>query len=92
MTEAKKSPVASVGHVSELLASDMSFQGKSVKQQLSPSRQRASARTKTLSVNVNPKLYAAWDALREDKELSVVRMLELSLIALLEKNGETFEL
>lgn len=92
MIEPRRSQVAGVGHIDEVLPTDMNFRGKSGSKQMSPSRQRAAARTKRLSVNVNPELYDAWDALREDKELSVVRMLELSLIAHLRENGEVFDL
>ncbi|MDO6481416.1 hypothetical protein [Shimia thalassica] len=92
MTEAKPSLVAGVGHVDEVLPNDLNFKGKTRKRHLSPSKRRAAARTKTLSVNVNPKLYETWNAIREDKELSVVRALELSLIAYLEQSGKTFEL
>lgn len=99
MKSTQNSAVASIGDVELDTEGDMVFPRKSrsssvnVKTaQMSPSRRRAAARTKTLSVSVNPDLYAVWDNLRENEEQSVVRAVELSLIAFLAQNGVEFDL
>ena len=99
MTDTNKTKVAAIGNVEQVEQTDMKFPRKPSRRNLSssltemsPSKRRAAARTKTLTVSVNPELYAAWDDIREDKEHSVVRAVELSLIAFLEKHGQTFDL
>jgi hypothetical protein len=89
----------SVGDVNKVEQGDLGFpRGSSrkarlaVQPEMSPSKRRAAARTQKLSVSVNPDLYTAWNAIREDKEQAVVRAVELSLIAYLEKNGQSFDL
>jgi len=98
-TKKQISQVPGLGSVDEVLPSDMQFERKSaVSQQnfrlaqMSPSRRRAALRTKSFTADVNPQLYAAWDALRDRQELTVVRAFELSLLAFLEKHGEDFTL
>ncbi|WP_210093713.1 hypothetical protein [Ruegeria sp. HKCCSP346] len=95
----KEAKIAAVGSILEDAVQDMQFERKrpvspsQLKlEQMSPSRRRAALRTKTFTADVNPQLYAAWDDLREGKELTVVRALELSLIAFLKANGQEFEL
>ncbi|WP_281995663.1 hypothetical protein [Ruegeria faecimaris] len=97
MSTHKKVP--SIGSIQEHRSDDMSFERKAPVSpsqlklaQMSPSRRRAALRTKTFSSDVNPELYAAWDELREVKELTVVRALELSLISFLKTNGKDFKL
>ncbi|PHO04861.1 hypothetical protein CSC82_04860 [Rhodobacteraceae bacterium 4F10] len=99
MKSTQNSAVTSIGDVKLDTDGDMVFPRKSGRSganvktaQLSPSRRRAAARTKTLSVSVNPDLYAVWDNLRENEEQSVVRAVELSLIAFLAQNGVEFDL
>ncbi|WP_170339674.1 hypothetical protein [Ruegeria arenilitoris] len=91
--------IPALGSILEDAAQDMLFERKTAVSpsqlklaQMSPSRRRAALRTKTFTADVNPELYAAWDDLREGKELTVVRALELSLIAFLKANGRDFEL
>jgi hypothetical protein len=90
---------AGIGDVEERAEGDMLFptterraRNSLSASELSPSKRRAAARTKTFTANVNPELYAVWDGIREGNEQSVVRALELSLIAFLEKHGKEFEL
>ena len=99
MTKINQAEIASIGDVEQVEQTDMKFprslslnKRPSPLTELSPSKRRAAARTKTLSVSVNPKLYAIWDGIREDKEQSVVRAVELSLLAFLEKHGKSFDL
>ncbi len=91
--------VPKIGSIHEETSVDMNFERRASVSpsqlklaQMSPSRRRAALRTKTFTSDVNPELYAAWDELREVKELTVVRALELSLIGYLEKHGHSFEL
>lgn len=91
--------MAGLGNIDRIEADDLDFPQGGAKQrdmisrlEMSPSKRRAAARTKKLSASVNPKLYAAWNEVREDKEQSVVRALELSLIAYLKNSGQTFDL
>lgn len=91
--------VPGVGNIEKIEQSDMSFPRGSTQQsilapetELSPSKRRAAARTQKLSVSVNPALYAAWNAIREEKEQAVVRAVELSLIAYLVQHGQQFDL
>jgi hypothetical protein len=99
MAKLNQADLAGIGDVEQVEQTDMKFPRSPSRKrsaasliEASPSRRRAAARTKTLSVNVNPELYAIWDDIREDKEQSVVRAVELSLIAFLEKNGKSFDL
>ena len=99
MDNTKHSHMPGLGDVDKVEQSDMSFPRGSTsksslaaKPEMSPSKRRAAARTQKLSVSVNPSLYAAWNAVREDKEQAVVRAVELSLITYLEKHGQTFDL
>ncbi len=99
MDNAKQNLMQGVGDVNKVEQGDLGFpRGSTSKSRLvaqpemSPSKRRAAARTQKLSVSVNPDLYAAWNAIREDKEQAVVRAVELSLIAYLEKHGQTFDL
>ncbi len=91
--------VPNIGNIHEETSVDMNFKrGASVSPsqlklaQMSPSRRRAALRTKTFTSDVNPALYAAWDELREAKELTVVRAFELSLISFLNDSGTDFKL
>ncbi len=99
MDSTKYTHMPGVGDVNKVEQSDIGFpRGSTSKSSLvaqpemSPSKRRAAARTQKLSVSVNPALYAAWNATREDKEQAVVRAVELSLIAYLEQHGQTFDL
>lgn len=99
MGNTKQNRMAGLGNIEQIEDSDMSFPlGSTSKSNLisqpkmSPSKRRAAARTQKLSVSVNPTLYAAWNAIREDKEQAVVRAVELSLIAYLENHGQSFDL
>ncbi len=99
MTANIQTKIAGIGDVDQIEQADMAFPRDPPRKtksntltEMSPSRRRAAARTKTLSVNVNPELYGVWDGIREDKEQSVVRAVELSLIAYLEKHGKSFDL
>ncbi|WP_171212042.1 hypothetical protein [Ruegeria sp. HKCCA5426] len=99
MDNTKQNHMRGLGDIDKVEGSDMSFprgstskSGLQRQAELSPSKRRAAARTQKLSVSVNPDLYAAWNTIREDKEQAVVRAVELSLIAYLEKNGQTFDL
>ncbi|WP_171123531.1 MULTISPECIES: hypothetical protein [unclassified Ruegeria] len=91
--------VPSIGSIQEHRSDDMTFERKAPVSpsqlklaQMSPSRRRAALRTKTFTSDVNPALYAAWDELREAKELTVVRAFELSLISFLNDSGTDFKL
>lgn len=99
MDNAKHTPMLGVGDIDRVEQGDMGFPLGSTRKaslalqpEMSPSKRRAAARTQKLSVSVNPSLYAAWNAIREDKEQAVVRAVELSLIAYLERNGQSFDL
>lgn len=91
--------VPNIGNIYEETSVDMNFERKASVSpsqlklaQMSPSRRRAALRTKTFTSDVNPALYAAWDELREAKELTVVRAFELSLISFLNDSGTDFKL
>lgn len=99
MDNTKQNHMPGLGDIDKVEGSDMSFpRGSTTKTglqsqvELSPSKRRAAARTQKLSVSVNPGLYAAWNAIREDKEQAVVRAIELSLIAYLENHGQSYDL
>ncbi len=99
MDKTKHNHMPSLGDINEVEQGDMGFPlgstskpSLALQPEMSPSKRRAAARTQKLSVSVNPDLYAAWNAIREDKEQAVVRAVELSLIAYLEKHGQTFDL
>ena len=98
MTIKKTEQTPGIGDVLEDGPDDLAFpQGSRVSKrdpkavELSPSRRRAAARTKTFTSDVNPELYAVWNDIREDNEQSVVRALELSLISFLDQHGISFE-
>ncbi|MEP0144426.1 MAG: hypothetical protein ABJ360_00585 [Roseobacter sp.] len=99
MENIKQNLMPGVGDANKVEQGDLGFpRGSTSKSSLvaqpemSPSKRRAAARTQKLSVSVNPDLYSAWNAIREDKEQAVVRAVELSLIAYLEQHGQTFDL